>query len=155
MASEMQSLKNNGVYELVDRPKGKKVVKSKWVLRVKKDSRGGVEKYKARVVAKGYGQVEGVDYDQTFSPTVRFESIRQMAALGASEEQEMHQMDVTTVFLYAPQEEVYMEQPEGTVRVGEGDATSEVPVWAETGSETMGHLYRRCAKIDGLQEAEK
>ena len=82
MASEMDSLRENGVYELVDRPSGKKVVKSKWVLRVKTNELGEVEKYKARVVAKGFSQVEGVDYDQTFSPTVRFESIRQMVALG-------------------------------------------------------------------------
>ena len=80
----MESLRVNGVYELVDRPAGKKVVKSKWVLRVKANERGEVEKYKVRVVAKGFSQVEGVDYDQTFSPTVRFESISQMVALGTS-----------------------------------------------------------------------
>ena len=57
MASEMDSLRENGVYELVDRPSGKKVVKSRWVLRVKKNELGEVEKYKARVVAKGFSQV--------------------------------------------------------------------------------------------------
>ena len=119
MRSEMDSLKENGVYELVDRPKGKKVVKSKWVLRVKTNEKGEIEKYKGRVVAKGYSQVEGVDYDQTFSPTVRFESIRQMVALGTAKGMHLHQMDVTTAFLYAPlEEEVYMEQPEGTVLPG-------------------------------------
>ena len=108
----MDSLRENGVYEIVDRPTGKKVVKSKWVLRVKANERGEVEKYKARVVAKGYSQVEGIDYDQTFSPTFRFESIKQMMALGASRGMSMHQTDVTTAFLYAPlEEEVYMEQP--------------------------------------------
>ena len=64
MRSEMDSLKENGVYELVDRPEGKKVVKSKWVLRFKTNEKGEIEKYKGRVVAKGYSQVEGVDYDQ-------------------------------------------------------------------------------------------
>ena len=119
MNSEIESLRENGVYELVDRPEGKKVVKSKWVLRVKTNENGEIEKYKARVVAKGYSQVEGVGYDQTFSPTVRFESIRQMVALGASKGMQMHQMDVTTAFLYAPlDEEVYMEQPEGTMLSG-------------------------------------
>ena len=120
MDSEMRSLKKNGVYELVDRPEGKKVVKSKWVLRVKTNEKGGVEKYKARVVENGFNQVEGVDYDQTFSPTVRFESIRQLVALGASKGLQMHQMDVTTTFLYAPlEEEVFMEQPEGTILPGD------------------------------------
>ena len=115
----MDSLKENGVYELVNRPKGKKVVKSKWVLRVKTNEKGEIEKYKGRVVAKGYSQVEGVEYDQTFSPTVRFESIRQMVALGTAKGMHLHQMDVTTAFLYAPlEEEVYMEQPEGTVLPG-------------------------------------
>ena len=119
MKSEMDSLKENGVYEIVDRPLGKKVVKSKWVFRVKTNELGEVEKYKARVVAKGFSQVEGIDYDQTFSPTVRFESIRQMVALGTSRGMHMHQMDVTTAFLYAPlEEEVFMEQPEGTVEEG-------------------------------------
>ena len=70
-------------------------------------------------MAKGFSQVEGIDYDQTFSPTVRFESIRQMVALGASRGVNMHQMDVTTAFLYAPlEEEVFMEQPEGTIEEG-------------------------------------
>ena len=115
----MKSLRDNGVYKLVNRPRGKKVVKSKWVFRVKTNASGEVDRYKARVVAKVYSQVEGVDYDQTFSPTVRFESIRQLVALGASEGMEMHQMDVTTAFLYAPlAEEVFMEHPEGTVEPG-------------------------------------
>ena len=57
MDNEMANLRENGVYELVDRPKGKKVVKSKWVFRVKTNEKGEIEKYKARVVAKGYSQV--------------------------------------------------------------------------------------------------
>ena len=119
MNSKMESLREINVYELVDRPAGKKVVQSKWVLRVKTDAKGKTEKYKARVVAKGYSQVEGVDYDQTFSPTVRFESIRQMVALVTSKNMAMHQMDVTTAFLYAPlEEEVYMEKPKGTLLPG-------------------------------------
>ena len=78
-----------------------------------------VQGEEARVVAKGFSQVEGIDYDQTFSPTVRFESIRQMVALGTSRGMTMHQMDVTTAFLYAPlEEEVFMEQPEGIFEGG-------------------------------------
>ena len=110
MDSEMNGLKENRVYELVDRPEGKKVVKPKWVLRVKTNAKSKIEIYKAQVVAKRYDKIQGVDYDQTFSPTVRFESIRQMVALGASKGSEMHQMDLTTASRYAPLEkEVYME----------------------------------------------
>ena len=122
MAAKMESLLENQVYRLVPRPKGKKFVKSKWVFRVKYNADGTVEKYKGRVVAKGFSQVEGDDYDQTFSPTVRFESIRQLVAMGASKGMHMHQMDVTTTFLYAPlEEEVYMEAPNGTCGPGEED----------------------------------
>ena len=87
---------------------------------MKTDSEGNVDKFKARVVAKGYNQVEGVDYDQNFSPTVRFESITGLVVLGASKGLKMHQMDVTTAFPYAPlEEEVYMVQLEGTAKKGE------------------------------------
>ena len=76
-------------------------MKSKWVLRVKTNDKGEIEKYKARVVAKGLSQVEGVDYDQTFSPTVGVESIRQILALGTAKSMKMHQMGVTTSSLCA------------------------------------------------------
>ena len=67
---EMKSLKENGVYTVVDRPQGKKVVKSKWVCRKKLNPGGIVDKYKAKCVAKGFTQREGVDYEDKFSPTV-------------------------------------------------------------------------------------
>lgn len=99
---------------MVDRPRGKKVVKAKWLLRRKMNPDGTVDKLKARIVAKGFTQREGVDYDQTFSPTVRFESIRMMVAAAAAGGLHTHQMDVTTTFLYASlEEEVYMELVDG------------------------------------------
>ena len=86
---------------------------------MKTNEKEEMEKHKGRVVAKGYSQVEGVDYNQTFSPTLRFESIRQMVALGTAKGMQMHQMDVTNAFLFALlEEEVYMEQPVGTVLPG-------------------------------------
>ena len=84
-------------------------MKSKWVFRIKFNADGFVEKHKARFVAKGFSQVEGEDYDQTFFPTVRFGGTRQLVAIGASRGLYMHQMNATTTFLYAPlEEEVYM-----------------------------------------------
>ena len=114
MDSELESLWKNGVYVEVARPVGKKVIGSKWVLRIKTNSAGKVDKYKARVVAKGYRQMEGVDYYETFAPTVRFESIRSLIAFGVAEGWNFDQMDVSTAFLYADlEEETFVEVPEG------------------------------------------
>lgn len=113
-AAEVASLVENGVYAVVDRPVGKPVITSKWVFKKKRGLTGKVEKYKARLVARGFMQEEGVDYTETYSPTVRYESIRMMVAAAASGELQMEQMDVTTAFLYAVlEEEVYLEIPEG------------------------------------------
>ena len=113
-AAEVASLVENKVYNVVDRPVGKPVITSKWVFKKKRGLSGKVEKYKARLVARGFMQEEGVDYAETYSPTVRFESIRMMVAAAASGGLHMEQMDVTTAFLYATlEEEVYLEIPEG------------------------------------------
>ena len=104
----------NKVFQIVDRPADKLFITSKWVFKKKLNMAGQVEKYKARLVARGFMQEEGIDYTETYSPTVRFESIRLMLAAAASEGQHMEQMDVTTAFLYAElREEVYLEIPEG------------------------------------------
>ena len=81
--AEVKSLNDNKVYIVVDRPLGKKVVKAKWVLRRKVVPRGKLDKLKARIVAKGFTRREGIDYEETFSPTVRFESVRLMMAATA------------------------------------------------------------------------
>ena len=113
-AAEVASLVENKVYELVDRPPSHPVITSKWVFKKKRGLSGIVEKYKARLVARGFMQEEGVDFTETYSPTVRFESIRLMIAAAASQNLHMEQMDVTTAFLYAAlEEEVYLEIPEG------------------------------------------
>ena len=114
MDKELESLWQNKVYVEVTRPPGKKVIGSKWVLRIKTDAEGKVDKFKARVVAKGFRQIEGVDYGDTFAPTVRFESIRSLIAMGVAEGWNFDQMDVSTAFLYAElEEETYVEVPEG------------------------------------------
>ena len=89
------------------------------MLRVKRGADGKIEKFKARVVAKGYSQREGIDYNETFSPTVQFESLRALFALAPSQGMEMQQMDVTTAFLYAEIDgEVCIEMPKGMVQEG-------------------------------------
>jgi hypothetical protein len=91
-------------------------VASKWIYKVKHVADGSIEKYKARFEARGFSQIEGVDYDETFAPVARYTSIRSIIALAASICWKLHQMDVKTTFLNGEiKEEVYIEQPEGFV----------------------------------------
>ncbi len=76
MEEEMKSLQDNNVWKLVDPPVDRKIIGSKWVYKVKRDGDGRLERYKARLVAQGYTQQKGADYDETFSPVVRMESLR-------------------------------------------------------------------------------
>lgn len=110
MKREMESLKNYQTWELVDRPKDKKVIKNRWVYQ----SKEGTEKapFKARLVVKGYMQdTKGVEL---FSPVVRYDTIRTMMCVAANKRMIMSKFDVSTAFLNGRvKEEVYMEQPEG------------------------------------------
>ena len=98
-------------------PEGKNIVgKYKWVFKVKRDENGDVERYKARLVAQGYSQTEGVDYNEVYSSVVRNTTIRSLLALSNAKNWEVHQMDVRTAFLQGNlEEEVYMPQPDGYV----------------------------------------
>lgn len=119
MENEMKSLQENDVWELVQLPSGRKPVGSKWVFKVKTDENGKVERYKARLVAQGFTQKFGADYDETFSPVVRLESLRTLIALSVQQGLQLHQVDVTTAFLNGKlEEEVFMSQPEGFVTKG-------------------------------------
>ena len=86
------------MFEEVPQPQGRKVIGTKWVLRVKMDAVGNLDKYKARVVAKGFRKMEGLDYDETYALTVRFESVRALMAMAASLGWKLDQMDVATAF---------------------------------------------------------
>ena len=120
MEKEIESLRESDVWELVDLPKGRKAVGSKWVFKVKTDAEGSVERFKARLVAQGFSQKSGIDYDETFSPVARFESVRTVIALAVQNGLKLHQVDVTTAFLNGElKEEVYMKQPEGFVVKGQ------------------------------------
>jgi len=110
---ELDSLKRHNTYSLVQLPKGRKSVKSKWVLKIKELPDGSV-KYKARLVAKGFSQKEGIDYTETFAPVIKYKSLRILLAIANERNMEVHQLDVTTAFLYGDlDEEIFMEPPEG------------------------------------------
>ena len=114
MKDEMNSMRCNDVWDLVELPNGAKAIGCKWVFKTKKDSLGNIDRYKARLVAKGFTQKEGIDYTETFSPVSKKDSLRIILALVAHFDLELQQMDVKTAFLNGElEEEVYMKQPEG------------------------------------------
>lgn len=116
MDVEMGAMKENNVWTLVDLPPGKKVIRSRWVFKLKRDTDGNVERHKARLVARGYTQKPGIDYGETYSPVVKFSTVRTLLALAASENLLVDHMDVTSAFLYGDiDRDIYMEQPAGFV----------------------------------------
>ena len=119
MGKEMESMKTNKVWNLVNLPNDKKSVGCKWVYKKKLNEYGEIEKYKARLVAQGYSLKQGEDYDETFAPVVRFESIRTIIALATQHDMCLHQMDVSSAFLNGElDEEIYLRQPEGYAEKG-------------------------------------
>jgi hypothetical protein len=114
MDSEIQSMKDNQVWNLVDPTPGHKTVGCKWIFKKKTDMDGNVHTFKARLVAKGFTQTQGIDYDETFSPVAKIKSIRILLAIAAFYDYEIWQMDVKTAFLNGKlSEDVFMAQPEG------------------------------------------
>lgn len=115
MDEEYQSLQDNNTWELCDLPKDRKAIKNKWVYKTKKDENGQITRYKARLVIKGCSQKYGVDYDEIFSPVVRYASIRYLMALSVKYDLDIDQMDAVTAFLQGElnSEVIYMCQPPG------------------------------------------
>lgn len=114
MNDEMDALKENDTWNLVKLPPGKRAIDNRWVLRVKHKSDGSVDRYRARLVVRGIFQRAGLDYDETFSPVARYDSIRAFIAIAAEEKFALGQFDVRTAFLYGKIDaEIYMTQPQG------------------------------------------
>lgn len=114
MDREVASIEETGTWVEEDAPTGSNIVGCKWVYKTKRDASGNVLKYKARIVATGYSQIQGIDYDETSSPVARLTSLRVMLTLVAVNGMVLHQMDADTAFLNGTLDEViYMEFPEG------------------------------------------
>jgi hypothetical protein len=133
-AEEMQNLVDNNVYEVVPTPAGMKPISTKPVMRIKLDSKGNVERYKLRIVARDFGQ-QGGNLKDTFAPVANLESIRLICMLAAKYDLELDQMDVSTAYLNGVLEDsIYVSPPEGT----------EIP---------EGHCWRLKKSLYGLKDA--
>ncbi|XP_078444348.1 alpha/beta-Hydrolases superfamily protein isoform X1 [Wolffia australiana] len=114
MEEEMAALKKNGTWEMGPLPPGKKLVGSRWVFTVKYHSDGSVARHKARLVAQGYTQSYGVDYNETFAPVAKLNTVRVLIALAAMFDWKLYQYDVKNAFLHGElKEEVFMAPPPG------------------------------------------
>ena len=137
MEDEIKLMNTNGVWDLETIPKGAKTIGCKWVNKTNHDSKENVERFKSWLVAKGFTQREGIDYNETFSLVSCKDSFRILMALVAHYDLELHQMDVKTAFLNGDLEKnVYMAQPKGFV---------------VEGKERMGCLLKK--PIYGLKQA--
>ncbi|GKF06976.1 retrovirus-related pol polyprotein from transposon TNT 1-94 [Tanacetum coccineum] len=116
MQEELNQFIANDVWELVPQPKNMTIIGAKWVFRNKLDDNGIVSRNKARLVAQGYNQQEGIDYDETYAPVARLESIRILLAYACALDFKLFQMDVKSAFLNGfINEEVYVAQPPGFI----------------------------------------
>lgn len=114
MQEELSSLAENKTWVLVNLPEGRKAIDNRWVYKIKRNAEGKIERFKARLVAKGFSQRSGIDYHETFSPVVRWDTIRTVISVAASERLKLAQFDVKSAFLYGElNEEIYMKQPQG------------------------------------------
>lgn len=119
MDAKYQSLLKNNTWELVDLPPSNRVIGCKWIFKTKYKIDGSIDKHKDRIVAKGYAQKEGIDYDETFAPITKIKTLRMIFSLAAQFCWKLYQMDVESVILNGYlKEEVYMTQPKGYVALG-------------------------------------
>jgi hypothetical protein len=114
MDKEIQSIEKNGTWSLSKLPAGHKAFGLKWVFKLKKNAEGEVTMHTARLVAKGYVQKHGVDYEEVFAPIARLDTVKFILAMATNRGWEVHQLDVKSAFLHGElQEEMYVQQPKG------------------------------------------
>ncbi|GJU50688.1 retrovirus-related pol polyprotein from transposon TNT 1-94 [Tanacetum coccineum] len=139
MQEELNEFERLEVWELVPRPDKVMVITLKWIYKVKLDELGGILKNKARLVARGYRQEEGIDFEESFAPVARLEAIRIFLAFAAHMNMVVYQMDVKTAFLNGIlREEVYVSQPDGFVD-----------------QDNLNHVYKLKKALYGLKQAPR
>nr|GEX00778.1 hypothetical protein [Tanacetum cinerariifolium] len=139
MQEELNEFERLGVWELVPRPDKVMVITLKWIYKVKLDELGGILKIKARLVARGYRQEEGIDFEESFSPVARLKDIRISLAYAAQINMVVYQMDVKIAFLNGNlREEVYVSQPDGFVD-----------------PDNLNHVYKLKKALYGLKQAPR
>jgi hypothetical protein len=119
MDKEIASIEDHNTWKLMKLPVGKKAIKCRWILKVKRNADNSIQKFKARLCAKGFTQRFGVDYNETFAPVAKISTIRMAFAIANSMDLEIRQCDIETAFLNGDiDEEIYMEQPDGYAKEG-------------------------------------
>lgn len=113
--AEYKTLVEQNTWELTELPPGRRPIGVKWVFKIKTNAVGEIEKFKARLVARGFSQIPGVDFEDTYAPVSRYTTFRVLMALAANQQWEIIQLDVKNAFLYGELEEteLYMKQPPG------------------------------------------
>jgi hypothetical protein len=133
MIDELAALERNGTWDIVPLPSHVVPITCKWVFKVKTKSDGSIERYKARLVARGFQQTQGLDYEETFAPVAHMTTVRTLVAVATSSSWTISQMDVKNVFLNGDLHEVYMHPP----RV-------DTPSW---------HVCHLCRALYGMNQA--
>jgi hypothetical protein len=109
---EMQCNKRSHTWDLVPRPPNTNVIQNKWIFWVKHNADGSLDRYKARLVTKGFTQQFGLDKTETFSPVIKFPTVRTVITLAATHGWFIRQLDISNAFLHGhPNQDLYMEQP--------------------------------------------
>ena len=145
---EMESIISNRTWKLVDLPLGCKTIGYKWVLRKKLKPDGSIDKFKAKLVAKGFKQKTNLDFFDTFSPVTRITSIKLLIAIAAIFYLKIHQMDVKTAFLNGDlEEEIYMDQLKGFVEPGQENKVCKL-------TKSLYGLKQHYKKTDLLRQAK-
>ena len=139
-------------------PQGRIAIDSRWVFKVKYNADGLIERYKASLVAKGYSQEAGIDYQETFSPVARYTSIRTVLAIANQLDLEVHQMDASTAFLNGEsKEEIFMNQPEGFIKKGKENLVCRLKkgiYGLKQASRCWFNTINQCLKNSGFEQCK-